>query len=297
MRRLARRSGMALAALLVAGLAALIASTLGPHRSTPKLRAPADGISLATQTLTRTAFFGDRVTVTALVVADTKRIDPQSLRASADFRPFKVVATSRQERRSGSILTARTAWTLLCLDPACLPGTAQHAFSWAPVQVAYRLRGTSLQRALTAPFEPVTILTRVARGAAAHPRFRVPPPVVESPRYRIEPRTLASLLVAGGGLLCVAVLGLAASALVRTRRRNAPAPDAFALVLSELQLAARGNGDSGRRRRALERLAELVEPLDAPLSHETRTLAWAPDDPPHGAIAELSRRAREAASE
>jgi hypothetical protein len=295
-RRLAVLVALAVVVVVVAGLAAALAYELATPGAVPAPDRPGDGIAATAQTGTRAAFFGDRVTAGALVVVDTGKVDPRSVHATADFRPFEVVGATRQESRSGRVLTQQIRWTLLCLDPACLPGSAGHDFSWAPVDVRYRLRGTALQRELTVPFEPARMLTRLAKHAAAHPRFRVPPPVVEPASYRIDPHSLWRWLLLGGAFLCAVGIALAAVVLARTRSRRSAPPDAFALVLRELRLAASGNGDSGRRRRALERLAELVEPLDRPLSSETRRLAWAPDDPPPDAIDELARRAREAAS-
>jgi FMN phosphatase YigB (HAD superfamily) len=61
-----------------------------------------------------------------------------------------------------------------------------------------------------------------------------------------------------------------------------------------LELEAGGtNGDSGRRRSALEQLARELGPVDPELSSESRVLAWAPTDPPPDAIEELARRARQ----
>ena len=52
-------------------------------------------------------------------------------------------------------------------------------------------------------------------------------------------------------------------------RRRAPTP--LDRALGELATA---NGDSGRRRRALEQLAREIEPIDPGLSAESRVLAW-----------------------
>jgi hypothetical protein len=62
-------------------------------------------------------------------------------------------------------------------------------------------------------------------------------------------------------------------------------------VLSELT-ASSSNGDSGRRRRALEMLARELEPLDQSLSAESRVLAWGPEEPRPQAISDLTARVR-----
>jgi hypothetical protein len=286
-------AALAAIVLVLVGAGTLL-DRLGPGSGAPQLPTPDGGVALTTRTATRAAFFGDRVEASALVSADTRKVVPESLRLRGDFAPFTVAATHTVRRTSGPILTVRTTWELACLDTACLPGKTSHAFTWAPVALGYRLRGTRLQRALTEPFEPVTVLTRVTPTAVRRPSFRVAPPVIEAPRYRIAPRRLALLLALVGIALCAGALALAAYATIGLRGRRADPADPFALVLVELHRAARGNGDSARRRRALERLAELVEPDDPGLGGETRSLAWAPDDPPADAIDELARRAREA---
>jgi hypothetical protein len=293
-----RRTLLVVAAVVGVAAAAFaavaVARALGPRAAAPRLPSPDGGVALTTRTATRTAFFGDRIEASALVTADTRRVVPKSLRLQGTFAPFTVASTHTVDRSSGHLLTRRTTWELTCLDTACLPGKTSHTFAWAPVALRYRLRGTGLDRTLTQPFEAVTVLTRVAASAVRRPSFRVAPPVIERPRYRMAPRTLALLLALGGLALCAAALALAAYATVGLRRRREAPADPFALVLAELHGATRSNGDSSRRRRALERLAELVEPHDPALGSETRTLAWAPDDPPPDAIDELARRAREA---
>jgi hypothetical protein len=281
---------------LVAVAAVAVARTLAPRETAPQLPPPQDGIVLTARTATQSAFFGDPVEASALATIDTRKVDPASVHLRGSFAPFSVASSSLVRRQAGPILLLRAAWTLTCLEATCLPGKTSHDFGWAPLELDYRLRGTSLQRALTQPFEPVTVLTRLAPDAAAHPRFRVPPPVLERPHYRIRPGLLAVLLAVAGIALCALAVGLAAYAIVGLRRRRTPPPDPFALVLAELHGAARGNGDSARRRRALERLAEMVEPHDEELSGAATALAWAPDDPPADAMDELARRARESQS-
>jgi hypothetical protein len=279
-RHAALAAGALTASALVVVAATAVTRSLGPRAGAPQLPSPDGGIALTARTATRAAFFGDRIEASAQVTADTRTVVPESLHLHHDFAPFTVAATHTVTRTAGHVLTRRTTWELTCLDTACLPGKTSHAFSWAPVALDYRLRGTALQRTLTEPFEPVTVLTRVALVAVRRPSFRVAPPVISAPRYRISPGALALLLGLAGLALCAGALALAAYATVGLRRRREQPADPFALVLAELH-------------GALERLAELVEPHDPTLGGETRSLAWAPDDPPADAIDELARRARE----
>ena len=79
----------------------------------------------------------------------------------------------------------------------------------------------------------------------------------------------------------------------RPRRREVPPLER---ALAELATAS-ADDDPGRRRRALESLAHELERLDAPLSAESRLLAWSPRDPQPEAISELSLRVRGAVAQ
>jgi hypothetical protein len=96
-----------------------------------------------------------------------------------------------------------------------------------------------------------------------------------------------------------AVLGLGGAALLlrlwlprpsTARRRHGTRLER---LLGELAAAA-ANGDTGRRRRALESLAGELEALDGSLSAESRVLAWAPQDPHPAVISALAGRVRAA---
>jgi hypothetical protein len=133
----------------------------------------------------------------------------------------------------------------------------------------------------------------VALADLQHPLLHVPPPHA-SAGYRFPPRptgfallALAAVLALGGS----ALLLLVALGRLEPARRHTRAP--LERVLGELA-AASSNGDSGRRRRALEQLARELEPLDPGLSAESRVLAWGPEDPRAEAVADLAGRARTA---
>jgi hypothetical protein len=291
--RWVRFAGSAAALAAVVALALLGAYVLSPRQDVPPLPSPQDGLSVSAEVTPQEARFGDQITASVLVVADAARIDPRRLGVTPSFTPFTVDHTATERRSTGSTYVLRTTWTLTCLATDCLPGSAGHAFTLAPAEVSYGLRRDGLRRAITVPFAPVRLSTRLANDATTEPRFRVPRPVLTEPRYRIGPGFLGTLLLTGGTAFCLTALLLAFLALRSRLGLERRDPEPLDLVLRELREAVRSNGDSGRRRRALERLAELVEPHDGTLGSETRTLAWAPDDPPADAIDELARRARD----
>jgi hypothetical protein len=121
--------------------------------------------------------------------------------------------------------------------------------------------------------------------------LRVPPPTPAPDESRIPAGAtgyallvLAGLLAVGGAAL---LLGVAFRKISPARRQVPPLDQA----LSELA-ASSSNGDSGRRRRALDVLARELEPLDQSLSAESRVLAWGPDEPHPETISDLTARVR-----
>jgi uncharacterized protein (DUF58 family) len=132
--------------------------------------------------------------------------------------------------------------------------------------------------------------TRVSASDVKQPFLRVGPAQPSQTQYRLPPEAigytllaLAALLALGGGALALRV----AFGAGWVPRRSGAAP--LERILRELA-GASSNGDSGRRRRALEDLARELEPVNEPLSVESRVLAWAPQDPPPEAIADLTSR-------
>jgi hypothetical protein len=149
------------------------------------------------------------------------------------------------------------------------PGRAQVTVQWPTLRVHSRVAASDVQR----PF------VRVGRPEPGTTGFRLPP---EPTGYALL--GVAALLALAGGALLLRV----GWQYLRARR---PSPTTLDRVLGELA-AASSNGDSGRRRRALEQLAQELEPLDRLLSAESRVLAWAPRDPEPEAIAALTSRIR-----
>ena len=131
---------------------------------------------------------------------------------------------------------------------------------------------------------------RVQAADLLQPMLRVGPPQAQ-PSYRLPPGVtgwaLLAVALAGalGGLTLLARAVLPSLAFAR-RRPGTP----LERILRELSNGS-ANGDAGRRRGALEQLARELEPLDEPLSFESRVLAWAPQEPEPETISDLVRRA------
>jgi hypothetical protein len=274
----------ALAALVVTGLLAWVL-----------LRAPAPPQAGLTQPPieARTSFapldpqLGDPVTATVDVFLDTTEIDPDSVRLDVRVPPYTVVGATRTRHDTGAVTVLHLQRRLECLAEPCVPLRALKTFTFPDLVLRYRDAGAPMTAVVGWP--RLTVHSRLDAARRAAPQLRVGAAHSAAPSFRVEPHragvtllVLAALLGSAGILL---LLWLAAAPLLVRRRRVGPVER----ILRELQGA---NGDSGRRRSALEQLARELAPLNGELSQESRVLAWAPHDPPHDAVDELARRAR-----
>jgi len=278
------RSLAALAALvLTAGLAAVfvVAVLHRPGQSTVRLT----GGPVATlRSLTPTEpQFGDTVVATVEVFVDPRRVDPRSVQLHASFAPFAVTSSVRSVSRKGSLSIVRVVDRLDCLDAACLPKGAAATFGFPALRITYP-GGT-----LVAGWPALRVHARMQAADLRQPMLRVGVPQAR-PSYRLPPGatgwTLIAVALAGalGGLGLVARAVLPSLAFARRRGTS------LERILRELSNGS-ANGDAGRRRGALEQLARELEPLDEPLSFESRVLAWAPQEPGPETISDLVRRA------
>jgi hypothetical protein len=204
------------------------------------------------------------------------------------FAPFRIVTSDRKTRREGNVGIVHVEDRLRCLDGGCVPPGDQAALRFDPLVVGYQA-GTRSE-VIVSRWPELRLHARVTQASVKKPVFRVGTPEASGGGYRLPPRTTGFVLVAIAALLALGgatllVRAIAGGLRFRDRRRDAP----LERILRELA-AVSSNGDSGRRRRALEELARELEPLDEPLSAESRVLAWAPTDPNPEAIAELTAR-------
>jgi hypothetical protein len=268
--------------LLQAGALALLIA-LGAGLTVALLHGPSHGdlgsgpLTIRTQLSPQDPQFGDTVVATLDVFGA-----PRDVRVGSKFAPYDVVSSRRSVRTVGGQSFVRIVTRLRCLELRCLPRAAVKTFRLKPVHVSGAVH----------PWPPLRVHSRITKADSARPVLRIPPPAAAPARYRVSPTAagtvllvLAGLLAAGGVFL---LLRVALRKIAPTRRPLPP----LERVLAELA-AASSNGDSGRRRRALEELASELEPLDEPLSVESRVLAWGPDDPRPEAVSDLAARVRQ----
>lgn len=278
----------------------------------PSGSALGDGVPLkAYATVSPTVhLFGDTVTASVAVVADTRSIDPTRLRVRTVFRPYKPVhEPTMRLLRVGRFAQVTWTWALRCLTSPCVPKERFHTFRFSPVHVDYVTPSGARKYGLVANWPKVEVLSQVSPGVIAflartkhlNWRFHITP--VASPTYRIS-ATWLYWLVLGAGiavLLTAAVLVSRWFRVLRPRKAAvAGAPESGSTLERALAVLewAHARGDETLQRKALERVAgEIV--VEAPavevdeLSRTARELAWSSRTPEDEEVELFSERARE----
>ncbi|MHB8468763.1 MAG: hypothetical protein ACYDCH_03265 [Gaiellaceae bacterium] len=275
-----------------------------------------EGVPLkAYATVTPTVhLFGDALTASVAVVADTKWVDPSRLRVRTSFAPYEAVREpTLLQVRTGRFAELTWTWTLRCLTSQCVPrvppSDKYHVFHFASIHIDY-LPATGLEPlyGITASWPPVEVMSQVSPGVAAtlartsklNWRFHLSP--VSAPTYRMSPAFLFWLAL---GLALVTLLGAGVFArrwYLALRPPAAAPPGAPPLSPLERALAvliwARERGDETLQRKALERVAgelriELPRSEVDELSRTARQLAWSSDAPPAEEVDTFAEQARE----
>jgi hypothetical protein len=298
------------AAAAIALAAAAPASAIVPV--VPSGSSLGEGVPLkAYATLSPTVhLFGDTVTASVAVVADTRSVDPARLRVRTVFRPYAPVhEPTVSTLQIGRFAQVTWTWTLRCLTSSCVPQERFHVFRFSPVHVDYVAPSGARKYSLVANWPKVEVLSQVSPGVIAflaktrhlNWRFHITP--VASPTYRIS-ATWLYWLVLGAGiavLLAAAVLVSRWYRVLRPRQAAIAGTDPTSSTL-ERALAvlewAHARGDETLQRKALERVAgEIV--VEAPelevddLSRTARELAWSSRTPEDDEVESFSERARE----
>jgi hypothetical protein len=278
-----------------AALVALAALVAGGVLAWVFLRAPAaPQMGLAQPPIeARTAFapldpqLGDPVTAEVDVFLDRSEIDPASVRLDVRVPPYRVVGATRSRRDTGSTTVLHLERRLECLTEPCVSLKALKTFAFPDLVIHYRDAGQPMTSVVSWP--PLAVHSRLDAARRSSPQLRLVQTRSAPPSFRVDPHRVGVALLVVAAVLGAAgialLVWLVAAPLLARRRQVGP----LERILRELQTA---NGDSGRKRSALEQLARELAPLDGALSQESRVLAWAPHDPPPDAVDELARRAR-----
>jgi hypothetical protein len=270
-----------------------------------------EGVPLkAYATLTPTVhLFGDSVTASVAVVADTRWVDPSRLRVKTSFRPYAPVQQpSMQTLHVGRFAQVTWTWTLRCLTSPCVPKERFHVFRFSPVHIDYLTPTGSTKYTLTAVWPKVEVLSQVSPGVIAflaktkHLNWRFHMTPVASPTYRMSATSLFWIVLAGGiaALLAAALLAGRWYLVLHPRKTAEPgtvqSTSALERALALLEWA-HARGDETLQRKAFERVAgEIVVETPAPevddLSRTARELAWSSRTPEDSEVESFSERAR-----
>jgi len=256
---------------LEGALVAAATLALAPVAGAPRAVAP---LTVTATLQPQTIAFGDPVT--AVVEVDAAP-GTSGVVATPSFLPF----TETSVDRHGNV----TRYSLSCLTDGCLPLKGARLVRLRPVVASAQLGGRRVRATAAWPVLRVTSRLGGANVSRAHFERPAAPP---TPRYAVSPVGLAAGLLAGAVLCVLAACALVVVLLLGRRRRAAEKRQ-----LSGLELAIAFVRDSTRRsaadrRRALELLAEEVEPA---LAGEAADEAWSAAPPTPAAAAELADRA------
>src|SRR5581483_3547656 len=143
---------------VVAALAAVSVTALLPRGEAP--RRPAQ-TRIETRLVPSTHVFGDAVEAQLEVTPDGAHAGDR-IRVETRFAPYRVVATRREQTGA----TVRYAFSLECLERACVPRAAERRLALAPalVHVGDETR--------TAAWPPLTVASRLAASDLAQPVLR-----------------------------------------------------------------------------------------------------------------------------
>ena len=287
---------------LLAGLAAVaIGLAVGAvlvARDRDAVSAPGRSMSIKTSLTPRAHVFAEPIVAEVAVEFDSRRVNPESVRIDAPFRPYEQLGKEARSREDvGTLVQMRFRYTLGCFSRRCLPEDTIREVNLPSVRVVYSLREVRGRVNDSARWPPLRITSRL--GAVDVPRSRwradLDFPAVS---YRLSPGWLAALLLLGS-LASLAAAGALGLALAPRRSRQAAVelaerPERTPLERA-LELLARENGNAPDRRRALERVARDLADAGLPaLADRARELAWSPRAPSDEAVEALAADVREA---
>jgi hypothetical protein len=305
------RRRLLLAALVALALAAPAAATLPTEPSGSSI---GDGVPFkAYASLTPPVqLFGDPITASIAVVADTKWVDPSRLLVTASFRPYQPIhAPTVLRLRTGRFEQITWTWTLRCLSAPCVPryppSDTSHVFHFPLAHIDYLAANGTKSYGITSAWPPVRALSQLSPSALSTIGHRLGLPwlahftPLAAPTYSIRPGLLYWLSLSLAAVLGAAALLLAGrwALSMRPQRATVPTLSATATPLERALVLldwARQHDDETLQRKALERVADElgteVAGLDE-LTEKARELAWSSRGPEGEAVDSFSKQAHE----
>jgi hypothetical protein len=243
---------------------------------------PRQAISGETSLSRSAAMFADPLQASVSVLIDSRRVDPDRVGFSPNFKPYALIGVPEVRREDHGHLTRLTyTANLVCLTYSCLPPGPNNRVQFSQAEVFYWQRAGGQRKTLRLAWYPFTLASRTTEADLNNadpfqqPSWRISTdPLAVS--YGISPGLLRGLLFGVSGLLFLCALAglVALFRAVRSRQRRRPTtPLERAVVLVE---RATERGDQPAKRKALELLSrELTQSGERELALSARELAWA----------------------
>jgi len=276
--------------LAAVALVAALAAGCGGASETRLSLPPGETFAVSTTLTPRTGAFGDKLTAGIRILMDRDRVDPETVKVSYGFRPYRDRATIERVD-SGNLTALLYRIELECLTLFCVP--PEGGFSSENQWGARITSGTGPVKYLV--FPGATIVSRMppvrdfvpentGEPEEWPPKWRAAV-TLPDPSYSASPKLLAWIL-GGLGFLLVALSVAGTWSLLR-RGQLFRAADVPALERAlELLRNARTEEE---RRAALEALALALDTdVDTGLAQPARELAWSPATPSAEKAAELA---------
>jgi hypothetical protein len=286
----------------IAFVAAAVALLAGCAGEGDQAAAPPGKTFATSRSLTPTAhLFGDFIHARVDVIVDREKLDPDRVRTSLDFLPYRIQSGITRSRDDFSHFT-RLRWeaTLRCITIACVPSRLQsvlgdqegrgerRTYRFKPARVDYEDPETGkLRRLKNVLWPPLDAISRLSPDEHETPSFATLGPggefgatltPVAQPSYRAPAWLLAGVLFVAALTLLALPATLVARELRRRRPRNEAEGQLSALELALLRVErVRDHGDAEEQREALEALAFELDGDGR--AARVRALAWQPDAP------------------
>ena len=283
-------------ARVAAALAVLVAAGCAGGSDTRLSLPPGDTFAITATMTPKTGAFGDSLTAGIRILMDRKRVDPESVKVSYGFRPYRD-RTTIERVDSGNLTALLYRIELECLTLFCVPpeGGFNSTGQWG----ARITSGVGPVQDLVFPgvlivsrMSPVTGFEPENTGEAEEwpPKWRADV-TLPAPSFAASPTALAWTLGGLGALLLGGAAFAGWSLLRRGHLFRAPA-----VVPLERALALLRNARTAEQRRAaLEALALVLDAEIDPdtanaagLAQPARALAWSPAAPSEAEAAELA---------